>query len=278
MRGKAVLNTEDRNFFSLVVKSIYMNPFLDERQEVLFQISPSWHEDRTIAPELNERIGQLERKGLLKIQDFNEEDAQLMMHAYLNQQYVRFFPDFEKLIQSQMRGRDTLVNVPFAKQLITQLVSRGFSEKESLRYFALFYQIMRAFYFISRALVGDSPSMKQLRLALWNNVFTYDVGLYDQHLWDRMEDFSTLLLGETGTGKGSAAAAIGRSGFIPFDNKKGRFTHNFMETFITINLSQYPETLIESELFGHRAPLPSGRRSCHSGPCFRPSLPRSSSR
>jgi len=150
-----------------------------------------------------------------------------------------------------MQRRDTLVNVPFAKQLITQLLSRGFSEEESVRYFALFYQIMRAFYFISRALVGDSPSMKQLRLALWNNVFTYDVGLYDQHLWDRMEDFSTLLLGETGTGKGSAAAAIGRSGFIPFDNKKGRFTHNFMETFITINLSQYPETLIESELFGH---------------------------
>jgi DNA-binding NtrC family response regulator len=265
MKSKAVLNTEDRNFFSLVVKSIYLNPFLDERQEVLFQISPRWYRDRTIAPELNERIGQLEGKGLFKGQHFKEEDAQLMMHAYLYQEYVRFFSDFEKLVQSQMLRRDIVVNVPFADKLITRLFSRGFSEKESIRYFALFYQIMRAFYFISLALVGDSPCMKQLRLALWNNVFTYDVGLYDQHLWSRMEDFSTLLLGETGTGKGSAAAAIGRSGFIPFDRKKGRFTHNFMETFITINLSQYPESLIESELFGHRKGAFTGAVEDHKG-------------
>ena len=265
MKSKAALNREDRNFFSLVVKSIYLNPFRDERQEVLFQISPRWYQDRTIAPGLNNRIGRLERKGLSKIQHFKEEDAQLMRHAYLNQEYIRFFPDFEKSVQSQTQRRDTVVNVPFADKLITRLLSRGFSEKESIRYFALFYQIMRAFYFISLALVGDSPSMKHLRLTLWNNVFTYDLGLYDQHLWNRMEDFSTLLLGETGTGKGSAAASIGRSGFIPFDRKKGRFTHNFMETFITINLSQYPESLIESELFGHRKGAFTGAVENHKG-------------
>jgi transcriptional regulator with PAS, ATPase and Fis domain len=107
--------------------------------------------------------------------------------------------------------------------------------------------------------------MKKLRFDLWNNVFTFDVGLFNQHLWNRMEDFSTLLLGETGTGKGSAASAIGCAGFIPFDPKKGKFINNFMETFITINLSQYPETLIESELFGYRKGAFTGAVENHDG-------------
>jgi transcriptional regulator with PAS, ATPase and Fis domain len=148
--------------------------------------------------------------------------------------------------------------------LISEMVAMGLSRKEAVRFFALFFQIRRAFYFIGR-IIGQSPSMKELRRSLWNNIFTHDIWLYDQYLWNRMEDFSTMLLGATGTGKGLAASAIGRAGFIPFNEKKGCFAESFTRVFISINLSQYPEQLVESELFGHKKGAFTGAIEGHDG-------------
>jgi len=139
------------------------------------------------------------------------------------------------------------------------------AEDPAARLFAFFFQLRRAFYFIERALAGESESMQRLREALWNNMFTHDMRGYEAALWSRMEDFSTLLLGETGTGKGAAAAAIGRSEFIPYLRHERRFATNFAESFIAINLSQFPENLIESELFGHRKGAFTGAIDHHQG-------------
>jgi transcriptional regulator with PAS, ATPase and Fis domain len=155
--------------------------------------------------------------------------------------------------------------VPFARRALDRLEGLGFDAEAGERHLALLFQVRRAYYFIDRALVGTSPSMGELRRQLWNCVFTHDIRWYDRYLLERMEDFSTLILGETGTGKGTAAAAIGRSGFIPFDAARRRFVESFTRSFVAINLSQFPELLIESELFGHRKGAFTGAVDDHRG-------------
>ena len=107
--------------------------------------------------------------------------------------------------------------------------------------------------------------MLEFKRRLCNNLFTGDMLQYEQLLWRRLEDFSTLLLGETGTGKGAAGAALGRSGYIPFDESKGTFVESFMRAFVSINLCQYPESLMESELFGHHKGAFTGAIEHHQG-------------
>ena len=273
MKLKTQLSPEDRSFFSQVIKTIFLNPFSDERARIIASLLPtseidldkSQQELNSLVPLMNERLSKLERMGLDTYQRFKGEDRKILKYVFLLRSYLKYFHYFDELIQTQLRCHQSSVQVPFADETFMDLKKQGFGDEESAHFISMYYQLRRAYYFIDEALIGDSPSMKQLRLSLWNNVFTQDIGIYDQHLYTRMEDFSTILLGETGTGKGSAAAAIGRSGYIPFDKKKGCFTESFTKTFVAINLSQFPETLIESELFGHRKGSFTGAIENHEG-------------
>jgi transcriptional regulator with AAA-type ATPase domain len=271
MKTTLKLAPADREFLTMVTQAAFTNPFSPARVELDRKIAGAppttgWGDLVELATaRIGERLDRLTARGAGDPRRYAGEDRDLLRTVALFQAFHRYRLGFDELILKQLAAGDTPIPVPFARELLARFGELGLFAVPSLRYLGIFYQIRRAFYFIENALVGLAPSMHTLRLQLWNNIFTCNINWYEQHLWNRMEDFSTLLLGETGTGKGAAAAAIGRSGFIPFDDRKGCFATSFTRSFIALNLSQYPESLLESELFGHRKGAFTGAIENHEG-------------
>lgn len=270
MASKITLSASNREFFQLVRDAAFSNPFSTERSALdkkIFGIQTpgdSGLRQRAVSRVIS-RVARLHEERKADIRLYTGKDRELIRSTLLFEAYHRFNTDFDNLVLQQIDKGNALCRVPFAETALTLLMKRGFSTDESLQYLAFFYQIRRAIYFIEQSLKGASPSMRQLKCHLWNNIFTDDIRWYEHSLWNRMEDFSTFLFGETGAGKGSAAAAIGRSGFIPYDETKNCFAESFTKNFISINLSQFSETLIESELFGHRKGSFTGAIDTHQG-------------
>ncbi|MEK7678161.1 MAG: sigma 54-interacting transcriptional regulator [Verrucomicrobiota bacterium] len=271
METNVSIESADREFFELIAQAAFSNPFSEERaeldQRIVGRPLNPFLEDRPdlLAQIVSDRLRKLEAQGLSELRHCAGEDRPLMQTVFLFEVYHQYCHDFDQLTLDQIKLGEPSAPVKFGGAALARMRRRGFEMEEAARFFAIFYQLRRAFHFIVRGLIGQSPCMREFRRHLWNNVFTQDIRLYDRYLWNRMEDFSTLLLGETGTGKGTAAAAIGRSGFVPFDEKQGRFAESFMRGFVALNLSQFPETLIESELFGHRKGAFTGAIEAHQG-------------
>jgi hypothetical protein len=265
------MTAAEREFFAALADVVFANPFSAKRSELIVRLAPGATPgdltadrealSRVVAPRLEPFL----RDGAAALQQMSDEDRRVLEPALLYVRYHRCVPQLDALIERQAGQGGAPLPVPFADEVIADLVRSGLALDEAHHYFALYYQLRRAFYFIYRSLAGECESMRRFREALWNNVFTHDMRGFDVALWNRMEDFSTLLLGETGTGKGQAAAAIGRSAFIPYLPEQRRFAANFTETFIAINLSQFSESLLESELFGHRKGAFTGAVDHHQG-------------
>jgi len=265
------LTVGQREFLGRVYEAAFANPFGENRARLDISIAGlagdvKAAESLAVAvAEVTAFVAELDCSESAVLNGFDADERLLVKNALLFALFHSCMEQFDALIQKQIKIGDGVCPVPFAADILGQMLRHGLSEAESLNAFALFYQLRRAYYFISRSLVGRSPSMQHLRMVLWNNVFTVNPRFYVENLQDRMEDFSSLILGETGTGKGAAASAIGRSGFIPFDPKQNCFSESFMASFVEINLSQFPETLIESELFGHRKGAFTGAVEAHKG-------------
>jgi len=271
MDSSFVLDPEEREYFTLVNRAVLSNPFSAERDRIDKEIAGRLPGNDRIEQidaairEVSSRLKILRQKGRLDVGRYAGEDRRIMERSLAFDVFYSYVDELDKHIQDQIaRGAKPLV-VTFANDMLEDMQVGGISRAAAIRYLEYSFQFRRAYFFVYRGLIECSVGMRRLRERLWNNVFTSDTDIYDRHLRDRMEDFSTLILGETGTGKGTVAAAIGQSGFIPFNDQTRCFAESFTRSFIELNLSQFPETLIESELFGHRKGAFTGATYNHEG-------------
>jgi sigma-54 specific flagellar transcriptional regulator A len=257
------LSQTERKFVRAINDVVCINPFSTEREEILARLNPyidnlnndvsdEDHVFFLLKRPLEEFINNLYKRNITTILDVENQDRSELENIFIYTTHLRYLDEMDELIQAHLNEKDKPIKVTFGPALIKDLLKFGFSEELAYRGLSVLYQIRRAYYFIGRELVGNCPSMKALRCSLWNNVFTFDIRYYKDYLWNHMEDFSTLILGDTGTGKSSAAKAIGQSGLMHYDPLNQTFTNKFSDSYMLINLSEYPETLIESALFGHK--------------------------
>lgn len=264
------LQPRDREYFRNLTEFAFRNPFEKESLALAYKVAggeypTGEHLRAKVFESITQRLEKVTSNGTYTWKDFTGEDQFLVSHALMHDSYYRCFHQFDELILQQLEEDLSDRPVPFAEESIALMRSRGFGLDDCLRYFGLYYQLRRAWYFINHGLIGRSKSMQTLRSHLWRSLFTSFPDIYSNVMVNRMEDFSSFLVGETGTGKGTAAKAIGRSGFIPFDEKKLTFNEDFKHNLIEINLSQFSESLIESELFGHRKGAFTGAVDNHDG-------------
>ncbi|MFI5335706.1 MAG: sigma-54-dependent transcriptional regulator [Opitutales bacterium] len=200
-------------------------------------------------------------------------EARLFTNLVLFALYLRFSPRFDEVILASLAGtgpanRRLGFYAEFQQEVVRRLRRPGLdvlagSTPEHL--FACLFQVRRAFHHVHNSLVGGSPALGRLRGAIWESVFTRDLELYRRVFWARMQDFTTLIAGPSGTGKELVARAISLARYIPFDARTLAFASDFVESFYPLNLSALSPTLVESELFGHRKGAFTGAWQDHAG-------------
>ena len=156
----------------------------------------------------------------------------------------------------------------FAKDF-DELVARVPRRKPSLfspeKTFAIYFQVHRAFHFIFNTIVGSSIEAAEFRANIWQSIFTHDIYRYHRLLYDKMSNVTTLVTGESGTGKELVARAIALSQYIPINGQTSMFSCGYPECFHALQLSAMPQSILESELFGHVKGAYTGAIADHKG-------------
>jgi transcriptional regulator of acetoin/glycerol metabolism len=262
------LTTAERELAEDIAVMAFANPFLEERIERERRIlgddasspEPYWSHfpdpqrrgtiDR-IGARCTELVETLQGRGQKKGRPSRDEQL-LIDELVIYFLYDRYKDHFLDLIEQRETAGRAPFYAAFRADVTAYLSDRAPERAVPAHLFACFYQVRRAFHHIFRNIVGRSLPSATLRARAWESIFTHDMRRYRRSLYTRMADVPTLITGPTGTGKELVARAIGLSRYIPFDERRERFSGNPEETFVSVNLSALSPALIESELFGHR--------------------------
>ena len=261
----------------------FVNPFAEQRDEIEKAIlcQMEWTENlqetnSKFTKEFNQVLYWVEQgeqsllSGMVNGYESSVRAEQMASLAYFSL-YHEHVDDLDALIES--KESDSILNrklfrkiesgIKRRRSLVKGARSALWEKPEHL--FACFYQLRRAFLCLYNQIVGWSEPMRALRARVWESVFTKDMLSYQQWMHQSVGRFPTLILGPTGSGKEIVARAIGLSRFIPYDAQSGQFASNPIKSFCPVNLSALTETLIESELFGHRKGSFTGAMRDHPG-------------
>jgi DNA-binding NtrC family response regulator len=270
-----LMNERERALATAISKLTYCNPFLPQRieyeREVLAEefvgADPVWN-IRANSDAARQNVVNVDRRAeafaetlRARLADGQEAaTAELLLYEDVVL-YVLYYRRREEFVQhiAKAEARSAGGKIGFYKKHLRDyehflgVAGNRFEPRYGVEHvFACCFQIRRAFHHIFSNIVGASPSVARLRAAVWESIFTRDIPRYVRVLYQHMGDFTTLIVGPSGTGKELVARAIGLSRYIPFDVKTMNFVEDFQGQFYPLNLSALSPTLIESELFGHR--------------------------
>lgn len=255
---------------------VYCNPFEETRWELERECLgddyqereryvPAGEREELLAPNMSRLLAlacelmESARTKLAKAVDVAAEDLKVYENVAHFIVFHEFMGRYDSLIEKSLAGQLRSNSVRFyyeyrdrQRHFLAVSDATRFSPGQEALYFALYFQLRRAWLNIYRYLVGGSEAICKLRSRIWESCFTHDMRRFQRSLYDRMSDIVTLITGPSGTGKELVARAVGMSRFVPFDEKTSSFAVDFGQAFYPLNLSALSPTLIESELFGHR--------------------------